>query len=95
MIDKPTPESIELDNYLSRLTDIGLETDSDAIFQLCETVRDCDLFANERSVLESFINWATLESSKFIKPIEKEIDSEAIDPNQGELFPDEPIEGQK
>jgi hypothetical protein len=46
MIKKPTKEALELDEYLNRLTEIELDTQSKAIFQLCETVRDSELFKN-------------------------------------------------
>lgn len=87
MSKKPTKESIELDQYLSSLTDIEIETESNAIFHLCETVRDEALFNSEKEVLNSFLEWATLESSKFIKNIGTDIVESEIDPNQGDLFP--------
>jgi hypothetical protein len=65
MIKKPTKEALELDEYLNRLTEIELDTQSKAIFQLCETVRDSELFKNEREILESFLAWALNESLKY------------------------------
>lgn len=87
MSKKPNQESKELNNFLSDLTDIGLETDSKAIFQLTETLRDSDLFESEKEVLKSFLEWARLEGSRFIKPVGTEINLDRIDPNQGELIP--------
>lgn len=87
MSKKTNKEEIELDQYLTKLTDIGLETESEAIFQLTETVRDSDLFKSEREVLESFLEWAKNESSKFVKVTGIDLVESNINPNQGDLFP--------
>lgn len=64
MSKKPTQESIELDQFLSNLTEVELETESKAIFSLCETAREMDFYKNERAVMDSFIEWARSESRK-------------------------------
>jgi len=87
---KPNQESIELDQFLSELTEVELETDSKTIFSLCETARDVDFYKNERSVLDSFIKWARSESRKFKRGVANLDNGEAKAenvPNEGEISP--------
>jgi hypothetical protein len=67
-----------IDEYLNALTEIELETKSKAIFHLCETVRDSELFKNERETLESFIAWASGESLRFNKSQDAPRDEEIL-----------------
>jgi len=62
---KPTKESIKLDEFLTNLTEVELETESKTIFSLCETARNVDFYKIEGAILDSFIEWARSESGKF------------------------------
>jgi hypothetical protein len=89
---KESKESLKaIDNFLYELTEVELETESKTLFTLCEAVREIELYKIEGPILDSFIEWARIESRKHQKRIDdlvRTTDAKAIiDPNQGELIP--------
>lgn len=90
---KESKESLKaIDNFLNELTEVELETESKTIFTLCEAIREIELYKIEGAILDSFIEWARIESRKHQKRIDELArttdETVTIDPNQGELIPE-------